>query len=94
MSSPERGRQELASSLAAKNSKIVMGSSPTPTRPRYRRGLMGPIILIALGVMFLLQEFVPEWGFSRTWPVLLMLVGVVKLLDSFQPPRPPEGPRI
>jgi len=55
---------------------------------------MGPVVLIALGVLFLLQEFVPGWGFGRTWPALLILIGLVKLVDIAQPPRPPEGPRI
>jgi len=55
---------------------------------------MWPVVLIALGVLLLLQEFVPGWGFSHTWPVLLILIGLVKLVDTFRPPQPPEGPRI
>jgi len=58
------------------------------------RSLMWPVVLIALGVMFLLQEFVPRWGFRHTWPALLILIGVIKLIDLSRPPRPPEGPRI
>lgn len=72
-----------------------MGFTPTSTRIRRRHhGLMWPVLLIAIGVMFLLQEFIPYWGFDRTWPVLLVLIGLVKLVESLQPPRPPEGPRI
>jgi membrane-bound ClpP family serine protease len=56
--------------------------------------LTGPVFLITIGVVFLIGEFVPEWGISRTWPVLLIVVGVLKLLDSTMPPRPPEGPRL
>lgn len=67
---------------------------PSPT-PLWQRGLpTWPIIVIVLGVMFLLDEFVPHWSFTRTWPVLLVVFGVLKLFDSMQPPRPPEGPRI
>jgi membrane-bound ClpP family serine protease len=55
---------------------------------------MWPVMLIALGVMFLLHEFVPGWGLGKTWPVLLVVIGVVKLLEASRPPRPPEGPRI
>ena len=54
---------------------------------------MGPVILITIGVIFLIGEFVPDWGLSQTWPVLLIVVGVLKLVDSALPPRPPEGPR-
>ena len=61
---------------------------------RYRRSLTGPVILIALGVIFLLQEFVPDWGLRKTWPILLVVIGVLKLLDAGRPPRPPEGPQV
>jgi hypothetical protein len=65
-----------------------------PPAPPHRRSLTGPIVLIALGVMLLLEEFVPHWGFHKTWPILLILIGVAKLLEINRPPRPPEGPRI
>jgi len=70
-----------------------MGTTP-PTMPTYRGSLTGPVILIAIGVMFLLEEFVPHWGFGKTWPILLIVIGVLKLLDVNRPPRPPEGPRL
>jgi membrane-bound ClpP family serine protease len=52
-----------------------------------RISLTGPIILIALGAMFLVGEFVPEWGVNRTWPILLIVIGLAKLLDSAWPGR-------
>jgi len=64
----------------------------TPVSRRY--SLTGPVFLIALGIVFLVAEFVPAWGIRRTWPVLLIVVGVLKLLDLALPPRPPEGPRL
>lgn len=47
-----------------------------------RHSLMGPILLVTLGVMFLVGQFVPGWGVSRTWPVLLIVIGITKLLES------------
>jgi LiaI-LiaF-like transmembrane region len=55
---------------------------------------MWPVILIALGAIFLVDQFVPGWNIGRTWPVLLVIVGVMKLLDSTRPPRAPQGPRM
>jgi membrane-bound ClpP family serine protease len=55
---------------------------------------MGPVFLIAMGVVFLIGEVVPEWGICRTWPVLLIVIGVLILVDSAMPPRPPQGPRL
>ena len=70
-----------------------MGTTPTPpTQPR--TSLMGPVILITIGLMFLVGQFIPGWGFGKTWPALLIVIGIIKLLDVGRPPRPPEGPRI
>jgi hypothetical protein len=73
-----------------------MSTSPNTGGFHHRgpKGLVVPIILIALGVMFLLGQFVPGWGFGKTWPVLLVVIGVVKLFEATQAPRPPEGPRV
>ena|SRR5690349_2814880 len=42
--------------------------------------LMGPAILVTIGVLFLLQEF-GSWrvGFDHTWPVILIVIGGVIL---------------
>jgi cell wall-active antibiotic response 4TMS protein YvqF len=72
-----------------------VSTTPTTTPIRHRRGgLAGPVLLIVLGVVFLLPEFFPDWGFRKTWPVLLVAIGVAKLIDAALPPRPPEGPRV
>jgi len=43
--------------------------------------LMGPAILVTLGVLFLLDN-VSRVGFGRTWPAILLVIGVVKLMQS------------
>jgi len=45
------------------------------------RGMMGPLILIAVGALFLLGEFT-HYGFRDLWPVLLIVAGVVLLTQS------------
>ena len=40
----------------------------------------GPIILIVLGVLFLLNNLYPGvFRFSRMWPVILIVIGVVRI---------------
>ena len=53
-----------------------------------------PVILIVLGVLFLLNEFVPGLGIERTWPLILIALGVLLLWRAWSPPRPPRGPQI
>jgi hypothetical protein len=64
-----------------------------------RRGLMGPVVLITIGVLFLLQQMHVA-SFNRLWPVILLVIGVVKLLEATasteghtgsQPPTPPAS---
>ena len=45
------------------------------------RKLMGPAILVTLGVLFLLDT-TSRVGFGRTWPAILLVIGVVKLMQS------------
>lgn len=69
-----------------------------------RRSIFGPILLIAIGVMFLLVQFhvlpvANAWRlFADYWPVLLIVWGLAKLIDYFSatssgapPPRTLSG---
>jgi len=41
--------------------------------------VLGGLILITLGVLFLADKFIPEFEFSDYWPVLLIISGVYVL---------------
>jgi len=52
--------------------------------PPYRRSLVGPVILILIGTLFLAKEFIgiSVWAmFARWWPVLLILAGLIKIAE-------------
>jgi len=42
--------------------------------------LVGPLMLILTGSIFLIGQFVPELGFGRLWPLLLIGGGIGALL--------------
>jgi hypothetical protein len=44
--------------------------------------LRGPIILITIGVLFLVDQVVPGLSFGRLWPVILLVIGGMKLAES------------
>jgi len=46
------------------------------------RGLMGPVVLITLGVLFLAGRFGWRYQFRELWPALLIVIGAVKLFGS------------
>jgi hypothetical protein len=45
-------------------------------------GLMGPVVLITIGVLFLIDQMDHSLSFGRLWPVLLLAIGGVKLAES------------
>jgi len=47
------------------------------------KGLMGPAIMITVGVLFLLDNLgVHGADFGHSWPVILLVIGVVKILQN------------
>jgi Domain of unknown function (DUF5668)/B-box zinc finger len=56
------------------------GFGCTCDRCRMRK-IMGPAMLLTVGILFLLQSLNIA-DFDRTWPAILLVVGVVKLLQS------------
>jgi len=44
------------------------------------RAIRGPLLLIALGVLLMLQRF-SDFSFQRSWPILIILFGVLKLAE-------------
>ena len=68
--------------LFAKQWGLIGGSSATCQCERCRtRKLIGPAMLVTLGVLFLLDS-VSRVGFGRTWPAILLVIGVVKLMQG------------
>jgi hypothetical protein len=65
------------------------------------RGLMGPAVVITIGVLFLLQETRGgSYGFDNTYPFILVVIGAILLASSLAPseghissdPTPPAMP--
>ncbi|HEV2222470.1 MAG TPA: DUF5668 domain-containing protein [Candidatus Acidoferrales bacterium] len=46
------------------------------------RGLMGPVILITIGVLFFIGQYNWHYSFERLWPIILIVIGVVKILSE------------
>ncbi len=56
------------------------------------RGLMGPAVLITIGVIFLIDRTPWGYGFVRLWPILLVVIGLVKLAEAFASTEGHIGP--
>lgn len=52
--------------------------APAPSgrrRGAARGGIFGGVFLILLGVLFLIDQFVPRLDFGQLWPVILIVIG-------------------
>ncbi len=85
----------LGAWLGATRLGLTGKSVPVTQNPRV---FMGPVVLITVGTLFLLERMHGP-GFGRTWPILLLVIGLIKLLSSTQnggaqpPMQPPtSGP--
>jgi len=48
------------------------------------RGLMGPVIVVTVGVLFLLAQMRGGFfDFGNTWPVILIVIGLINLASAF-----------
>lgn len=64
------------------------------------RGLMGPALVVTLGILFLLSEMRGGYfDFWSTWPVILIVLGAISLASNLAPddghisgPVPPTPP--
>jgi hypothetical protein len=46
--------------------------------------MTGPLILITLGILFLLDNLYPgQFEFGRMWPIILIVIGMVKIFEYF-----------
>ncbi len=53
---------------------------PAPSAPR--ESIMGGVILITLGLLFLARNLIPWFDFSDYWPVILIAIGVALIWRS------------
>jgi phage shock protein C len=79
-------------------SAAAMGATPPSATPgarsrrdradRPRGGLLIGLILVVIGVVFLIREFLPFLDLSLWWPVAAIGLGVLLILFSITPRRP------
>lgn len=61
--------------------------SPVPEGQKRRGGIGLGVILIALGLVFLLGQFVPGVSWGSMWPLFVVILGVIQLVT----PDPRDG---
>jgi phage shock protein PspC (stress-responsive transcriptional regulator) len=57
---------------------------PKPHKSNNDGNIWGGLILITLGVLFLIDRFVPNIDFGDMWPVILIAIGAILIMKSYK----------
>jgi len=79
---PQGSQAEQATSFASDAAK----PEQNPVSPKIKKqkgSLIGGLVLITLGCIFLADEFIPNIDFGDLWPIILIAVGVGLLFNTF-----------
>jgi phage shock protein PspC (stress-responsive transcriptional regulator) len=80
----DRGNEGSSYNTDFQNSEPVPpDTAHTPqTRERSKGSLIGGLVLITLGALFLADELIPRINFGDLWPVLLIVIGLGLLINA------------
>ncbi len=59
----------------------AMNQSEAPVK-RMQGSLIGGVLLIVVGSLFLMERFIPRIDFSDLWPVILIAVGLILIFGN------------
>ena len=86
---PEKPNHSFNTDKKMEQEKLNVETQPsTGEKKDHGKGsLIGGIILITLGVLFLIEKFFPRLDFGDLWPIILIVAGILILKNSFSNPK-------
>ncbi|HUI31734.1 MAG TPA: PspC domain-containing protein [Candidatus Acidoferrales bacterium] len=75
---------EGATNMAEGSSGEKQYSNYEYRRHKRNGGVMGGLILIVIGGLFLADNYLPHFSFSDTWPLILVAIGIGLILNSIK----------
>ena len=80
---PPPGSFEAAADQSQPYQAEPMNTSFTDREKSNRGGLIGGLVLITLGAIFLADKLIPRINFGDIWPLILVVVGAVLIATNF-----------
>lgn len=59
--------------------------TPKVEEGRHRGGIVGGLVLLVIGLLFLGQNFIPDFNFGDWWPLILVAIGAGLLYKAVRP---------
>lgn len=81
---PQPAATEPSANTEATSAPATPPAAPAPaqSRERGKGSLVGGLVLITLGVLFLADQLIPQVNFGDLWPVILIVIGIGLLINA------------
>lgn len=79
---PEYDSQKTWEDPTKPNVNTPTGSQKPPVKKQKRGSLVGGLVLITIGFLFLADELIPQVNFGDLWPLILVAIGVGLLINA------------
>ena len=54
-------------------------SQPVKENKKDKRNISGALILLAIGIFFLLENYITSFDIGKLWPVILIVIAIVMI---------------
>lgn len=58
---------------------------------RQRQGRTGGLVLVVIGLLFLANNYLPNFDFGNTWPLILIAIGASLIMNSVRKDKKEES---
>lgn len=78
----ESKREEIKKTAQRAADEVKTAANEIRTTRRGDRSAMGAAILIIVGIILLVGNFVPLFRFAKLWPLIIVVIGLTMLISS------------
>jgi phage shock protein C len=82
---PEQPREETMNTPTEHSAPTQPQTEPKKEPSAGRGSVVGGVILIVLGLLFLGENFLPHFYFRDWWPLILVVIGIGLIVKSVRP---------
>ena len=85
---PEQPKENTMSTPTESQQQYTSPPSPPPPKPEEppkRGSVVGGIVLLVMGLLFLANNFLPDFHFGDWWPLILVAIGIGMLYKAVRP---------